>query len=101
MEFWKVLESVLKEGMDNDPSTMRVGDELTSRILILAMLSQKPLFWPLFHLLFTSVCYLLYTQTGWVVGVESPPPQGGGRRRGGVKEGGISSIIQLTITSIT
>ena len=90
MEFWKVLESGLKERMDNDPSTMKVDDGLISRIQNLLIWAPNPLLCPLKPLL--SQDPVVYQQEG-LDGCADPPSSGGGRRRrGGVKGGRVSFI---------
>ena len=65
MELWKVLEFGLKERMDNDPSTMKVDDELISRILILAMLSPNRYFGRYFSYYSQKfVIYFVHKQEG-------------------------------------
>ena len=72
MEFWKVLESDLKERVDGDPSTVKVYNGLISRIQNLPLWAPNPLLCPLNPLLFTEPCCLLGIQTGGVGLVGSP-----------------------------
>ena len=92
MEFWKVLESDLKERMDGDPSTVKVYNGLISRIQNLPLWAPNPLLCPLKPLLSQDpVVYCI--QTGGVGLMCRPALLRGWQEEEGRGEGGRVSFI--------